>query len=229
MPAIVLKDITPDCSLEQKITCSSESLFFIDDKVKGRSVPPGDHTIKIVRHHDLFFDWFMDDGLVEEFLVYPLISDHESCMEIKYDGQIVTEGLEIDPIAIFPLVFEGKTELNIKCLKPSQLSLYFSDSKEDYNKGTYESVTLLFEQDYCKVFKDFHIDSVYQKDKRLNLSLFKTAQGESTRLLFIPPNMVVSNSVTPLKEYKPEVNMVKKYLIVGETYCPTGKGRYEVN
>jgi hypothetical protein len=204
------------------------STLFIDDYNKGTKVSKGKHVLKVKRHHDFFFDWSIDDILIEEFLVVPLICDEE-IISIKSSYPVIidnTSNIHLESILIFPIEYNPLDQLKISltCLFPSQLSFYFDDDKNNF-----KTLTLQFSEDnYCKVFLDEFYDGKFIKDKRKNMGLFNTKITLENIIVFDTQNEIISISNSLGKKIYEISSYLKlrSKLIINETWSPNGKGKY---
>lgn len=233
---ITIKDVLPECEKSISFSCPDVTNLFIDSEQNGKIVEPGQHEIKIKRHHDFFFDWSVDGNTVEEFLVFNTLTDNETCVTIRSDKRIDVEdqqGINTNADVFcetpFPIKLPIKdvTKFTIKCDKGSQLSIFF---KSETDEESFETLTLVFENDYCKVFRDSYRDKKYVPDLRENLTLFKTKIGIDNRFSLSRENglMLVENEI--LEEPKAyDIKGVFEHhetIEIDETWMPNGKGIY---
>lgn len=241
MFGISIKNINQDCEKKIKFSCTKNTKLFIDNENKHVNVNIGNHSVSIKRHHDFFFDWYVDNELVEEFLVYQLIFDEESSIIIQSteEVEIIDEGENEDVViesgsfsASFPFVIELKDvcQFSVLCEKPSQLSIFFQNS--EYREKNYKTITLGFNKDgYCKVYIDEYENGIFIEDRRKNISLFNTKIGIDNIIQFNKKNhiMKVYNSEVKIKEYNIEgIFEDFKYIYIEETYTPNGEGKYTI-
>ena len=243
MNKIIINKITPDCEKEIKFSCSKESKLFISEKASEINILPGQHSIKIKRHHDFFLDWYIDGQLIEEFLVWQIISDEESVLSIKSSQELLFDANDQENYninqekekKIFPYKIEFKNnqiiKFSIQCFNNSQLSFFFEKEVKN-NKLNFQSITLNFEKDFCKVFLDIYRDGKFEIDMRQNLSLFNLKNEEITQFIIDKSlkKMKVSNNSIGEKEY----NLYEcadencEYMLINETYTPNGLGKYSI-
>ena len=103
----------------------------IDSKYKSVSVSPGKHVIKVKKHHDFFIDWFVDDKLIEEFILFDLVSDNDSVLIINSSDNFDINNSEkfkiINKQNNIPFSIhlnKEQVEFDITCIKPSQISFF---------------------------------------------------------------------------------------------------------
>jgi hypothetical protein len=214
---------------EISFTCDNKTLLFIDDPDKGIWIDAGRHSFKVIRHHDFFFDWFVDSKLVEEFMIIDLSCD-DHIISIKSSTCLKSEdeSVNIESSIRFPLSFnliDDHTKIVINCEKQSQLSFYFSPDKSDFS-----TLTLQFSNEsYCKVYLDVFKNGAFKNELRTNMGLFNTSLGIDNIFSFdkSSENIIVSNSKGE-KSYSVK-GILDKVLIVDETWTPSGQGKYIIN
>lgn len=242
MFGIAIKNIDIDCEKEIKISCEEKTKLFFDQENNSIEINPGIHNIIIKRHHDFFFDWFVDGKLIEEFLIYHLVFDEENSIIIQSEKKIeivenenYKEEICFEQCTCFPYIIEllDLSQVNILCEKPSQLSFFFQQGNQKESRGSsFKTLTLYFTNEgYCKFYLDEYEDNVYLKDKRKNLSLFQTKIGINNIFQFNKQEQKITiyNSEVKIKEYKLE-NLFENYnyLCIEETYKPDGPGKYVI-
>jgi len=237
MNKIVIYNITPDCEKEIEFVCSQESKIFISEISSGINVPIGRHKIKIKRHHDFFLDWYINDQLIEEFLVWQVISDEDSILSIKSSENVYfdnenesQEGKIINEIFPFLMKLNGDNiRFSIQCLVPSQLSIFFVDKQHNLD---FKTLTLAFSENYCKVFLDTYQGGKYQENLRENLSLFNYKKEKNTEFTIdkLSNNINVKNDSIESKNYD-LINSIPENceeILINESYAPNGPGIYKI-
>ncbi len=236
MNKIIINEITPDCEKEIIFTCKKESRLFTSNIISGINISSGKHSLKIKRHHDFFLDWYINDQLVEEFLIWQVVSNGESTFSIRstedvfFDNEEEVNGIIKKEIFPFIASFENDViNFSITCLRHSQLSIFFKEE----TFPNFKTITLVFNEDYCKVYLDTYKDGHYQSELRENLSLFNFEKGKEI-LFSIEKSlnkMKISNNVIELKEYdlKDCIDEYCSRILMRESYSFDGAGCYTIN
>ena len=207
------KIICPIKNKEIHYSCNeSHKLYIAENKIT--ELLPGNHTIKIIKHHDYFFSWFIDNKPIEEFLVIDLECENET-LYIFSDKRLETENIQ--STIGFPISWDVSSPLKINCIKPSQLSFYFSEERANY-----KTLTLQFSnENYCKVYLDEFKNGIFIKDSRTNMGLFNTKLEMDNIFTYSSGTLEVNGKIYNIFE--------TDKIIINETWTPNGKGIYIIN
>jgi len=229
---LLIENISVDCVKELTFSSEKETLIYIDSADDGKVIFPGNHLLKIVRHHDFFFDWFIDDELVEECMVFQSLTDEESGLFIVSTEEISCDDATMRFVehTVFPFTIDLSLHqrMTVRCEKTSQLSFFF---KKENSSEDFKSLTLVFNEKYCKVFVDTYKNNKYVAGERENAGLFKTEIGMPNEFQFDVEarTMTVVNTLEK-KEY--DLSGIidgSLSVVVDETYKPDGSGIYVID
>lgn len=242
MNSFIIYNLHNNSTKEVEFYASEETVIQLSQNTKDVSIKPGNHLLILERHHDLFLDWYIDNILIEEFIVLPLISDEENLIIIQCNEHIDFKHKDIKENkgekikkTFFPILYEFNQtcKFSLNCFKQSQLSIFFQKDKNIESRGKdFLTLTLYFENNYCKVFLDKYIENKFQRDLRENLSLFNIELNKPTiiGLSKISNSMIITNKLEKNKEYKlPKEIFENNYARIEETYCPCGIGKYIID
>lgn len=240
MNEIIINNLENDCERFVEIENKTKTVFSIDPKYKSITINPGKHIIKIKKHHDFFIDWFVDNMLVEEFVLFDLVSDNESVLVINSSDCIdMKESEEIKKInkqndIPFYIHFNNEIiEFNLICVNPSQISFFMQKEKDNIiSRGNdYYTLTLAFFDSYCNVYLDEFKNNKFEKQLRQNLSFFKFEKEKNNKFI-INKKLKTIKVINELneKQYNLEkfFNNEFEYFYIEETYVQKEPGKYKI-